>query len=92
MNEKMIILVTFASIVLAACTAGVETEGKTPPPKLTNSSSVSTGTTAGRPAAPGQPADARVCTMEAKLCPDGSYVSRNAANHCAFDPCPGEKR
>lgn len=29
-----------------------------------------------------------MCTQEAKLCPDGSYVSRNAANHCAFDPCP----
>lgn len=28
------------------------------------------------------------CTMEAKLCPDGSYVSRTGTN-CAFAPCPG---
>lgn len=28
------------------------------------------------------------CTEEAKMCPDGTYVSRNPANNCAFDPCP----
>ena len=28
-----------------------------------------------------------VCTMEAKLCPDGSYVSR-VGPHCEFAPCP----
>lgn len=28
------------------------------------------------------------CTMEAKLCPDGSYVGRSGPN-CEFDPCPG---
>ncbi len=28
------------------------------------------------------------CTMEAKLCPDGSAVGRNAGNNCEFDPCP----
>lgn len=27
------------------------------------------------------------CTMEAKLCPDGSYVSRTSPN-CEFTPCP----
>ena len=27
------------------------------------------------------------CTMEAKLCPDGSYVSRTGPN-CEFTPCP----
>ena len=30
-----------------------------------------------------------MCTMDAKLCPDGSYVSRNPAKGCAFNPCPG---
>lgn len=29
------------------------------------------------------------CTMEAKLCPDGSYVSRTGPN-CEFAPCPGK--
>lgn len=28
------------------------------------------------------------CTMEAKQCPDGSYVSRTGPN-CEFTPCPG---
>jgi hypothetical protein len=30
----------------------------------------------------------RTCTMEVKLCPDGSYVSRTGPN-CEFSPCPG---
>ncbi len=30
------------------------------------------------------------CTLEAKLCPDGSSVGRAGPN-CEFDPCPGEK-
>lgn len=29
-----------------------------------------------------------VCTMEAKLCPDGSYVGRTGPN-CEFAACPG---
>lgn len=29
------------------------------------------------------------CTMEAKVCPDGSYVGRQGPN-CEFSPCPGE--
>ncbi|HKL44246.1 MAG TPA: DUF333 domain-containing protein [Candidatus Absconditabacterales bacterium] len=31
-----------------------------------------------------------VCTMDAKECPDGSFVSRTGPN-CEFEPCPGEK-
>ena len=31
--------------------------------------------------------DGVVCTMEAKLCPDGSYVGRTGPN-CEFTPCP----
>ncbi len=27
------------------------------------------------------------CTMEAKMCPDGSYVGRSGPN-CEFSPCP----
>lgn len=44
------------------------------------------------PEAPPPPAvaeDRMMCTMDAKMCPDGSYVSRNPANGCAFNPCPG---
>jgi hypothetical protein len=36
---------------------------------------------------PGQP-NRVACTMEAKMCPDGSYVSRTGPN-CEFTPCPG---
>lgn len=28
-----------------------------------------------------------MCTQEAKMCPDGSYVGRTGA-HCAFAACP----
>ncbi|SFE98323.1 hypothetical protein SAMN02745121_06366 [Nannocystis exedens] len=30
----------------------------------------------------------KACTMEAKLCPDGSAVGRTGPN-CEFAPCPG---
>lgn len=30
------------------------------------------------------------CTMDAKACPDGSYVSRQGPD-CEFAPCPSEK-
>ena len=28
------------------------------------------------------------CTADVHQCPDGSFVSRNAAQGCSFDPCP----
>ena len=34
-----------------------------------------------------EPIDPVMCTMDAKLCPDGSYVSRQGPN-CEFAPCP----
>jgi hypothetical protein len=36
---------------------------------------------------PVQPPPGVACTMEAKLCPDGSYVARTGLN-CEFTPCP----
>jgi tryptophan-rich sensory protein len=33
------------------------------------------------------PEDSVFCTLEAKLCPDGSYVGRTAPD-CEFSPCP----
>ncbi|MDD3487180.1 MAG: hypothetical protein PHF35_02255 [Candidatus Moranbacteria bacterium] len=32
----------------------------------------------------------KACTMEARQCPDGSYVGRSGPN-CDFSPCPGAK-
>lgn len=34
--------------------------------------------------------DAVFCTMDAKMCPDGSYVGRDPENNCAFFPCSEE--
>ena len=31
------------------------------------------------------------CTMDAKECPDGSFVGRDPENNCEFNPCPGEE-
>lgn len=31
----------------------------------------------------------KACTLEAKICPDGSSVGRSAPD-CQFAPCPGE--
>lgn len=41
------------------------------------------------PALPQQEPDIIGCTMEAKLCPDGSAVGRQGPN-CEFTACPGE--
>jgi len=46
-----------------------------------------------RPFAPPPPPladDAIMCPADAQLCADGSYVSRNPAKGCAFNPCPGD--
>jgi len=32
----------------------------------------------------------QACTLEARLCPDGSAVGRTGPN-CSFAPCPGEE-
>ncbi len=37
------------------------------------------------------PEEGVACTMDVKLCPDGSAVGRSGPN-CEFDPCPGESR
>ena len=34
------------------------------------------------------PEKTTVCTMEAKACPDGSYVGRDPARNCEFRRCP----
>ena len=41
---------------------------------------------------PGNPQCIRVCTEEARLCPDNvTVVGRNSENNCEFDPCPDEQ-
>ncbi|HIH17600.1 MAG TPA: hypothetical protein HA282_05275 [Nanoarchaeota archaeon] len=36
--------------------------------------------------------EAKVCTADAKQCPDGSYVSRDANNNCEFFTCPEKEK
>ncbi len=40
---------------------------------------------------PETPIQRKACSMEAKLCPDGSYTSRTGPN-CKFAPCPTPKK
>ena len=32
----------------------------------------------------------QACTRDAKICPDGTRVGRNAKNGCKFRKCPGQ--
>jgi hypothetical protein len=41
------------------------------------------------PETSGSAEEAVFCTMDAKMCPDGSYVGRSGPT-CEFAPCPGE--
>ncbi|WP_026177440.1 hypothetical protein [Thiobacillus denitrificans] len=41
------------------------------------------------PPPPPLPDKAGACAADVKQCADGSYVSRNPDNDCAFDACPG---
>ncbi len=47
---------------------------------------VESGASSGGPV---PPPGGTACTLEAKICPDGSYVGRTGPN-CEFAPCPGE--
>lgn len=40
---------------------------------------------------PGRQGDALICTSDAKLCPDGSYVGR-VGPRCEFAECPEVKK
>ncbi len=37
----------------------------------------------------GAGSEQKFCTMDAKMCPDGSYVGRDPENGCEFRACPG---
>ena len=42
------------------------------------------------PPPPALPDEVGACAADVRQCPDGSFVSRNPATSCSFDPCPGE--
>lgn len=92
MNVKALCLVSLASIVLAACTGSVSVEGEAPPvvavPAASDPPAQGEGGGSGGSSSNGK---AMACTMDAKQCPDGSYVGRDSANNCRFKACPGEQ-
>ena len=42
------------------------------------------------PPPPPLPDEGIACAADVRQCPDGSFVRRNPAASCSFDPCPGE--
>jgi len=42
------------------------------------------------PPPPPLPEEGVDCSAAVRRCGDGSFVSRNPATSCSFDPCPGE--
>ena len=79
--EKIFLLSIFSTFLLAGCSLPGMTQ-----PVVTHPIQVQPAPV---PVAPEQPTEPKACTMEAKLCPDGSYVSRTGPN-CEFAKCPGE--
>jgi hypothetical protein len=71
------VIAGLALLALGAC-GGTPTAPGAPP-----------GAPIGGPEGPGAGPGPKACTQEAKICPDGSAVSRTGAN-CEFSPCPGE--
>lgn len=85
---KTVLLVSFISLAFAGCYSG----GGSTTPAYSGDSNAAPGYSGTDSAKPAPPVGGVACTEEAKLCPDGkTSVGRNAANNCAFDPCPGEK-
>jgi hypothetical protein len=86
MNPALV--VTLLLLALTGCGSASEA-ARQPAPAESTATSV--------PAAPVPPPppiaeeDAIVCPADVKLCPDGSYVSRDPARRCEFDRCPGER-
>lgn len=77
-----------AAISLSDITGKIQTA-------VTGNASSAGGTSIGASGSAGASADSaaddgQVCTMDAKQCPDGSYVGRTGP-HCSFAACPGEQ-
>jgi hypothetical protein len=67
-----------AALLLAACGSAAEptgAQGKRPLPPA--------------PPPPALADDPLLCTADVQACPDGSFVSRDPAQGCAFRLCPG---
>jgi len=79
---------TLLMLALTGC-GSVSEAAKQPAPTQGAATSVPAAPVPPPPPIPEE--DAIVCPADVKLCPDGSWVARNPAKRCEFDPCPGER-
>ncbi|MGL5831011.1 MAG: hypothetical protein ACRCZE_02560 [Candidatus Altimarinota bacterium] len=85
MNNKFLVLMISAMFVLGACsTVSQNPVGQNPEGNNGNNGQIAKET-------PDQANSGEqvMCTMDAKMCEDGSYVGRTGPN-CEFAACPGE--
>jgi hypothetical protein len=83
MNKKILLTMVSSIIVLAACGSAPVNNGNTNNNGSANNPDIAVET-------PDQAGGEQVmCTMDAKMCPDGSYVGRTGPN-CEFAACPSE--
>jgi hypothetical protein len=75
---------TAAALLLALGACGANT-----PPPVAQPASPGKQLPAAPPP-PRMPDEGVACAADVKQCRDGSYVSRNPAQNCAFDACTGE--
>jgi len=79
-----VLLATLMLFTLTACNPVLDSPAK-------QASSVTTSKPLPyAPPPPPLPDEAVACAADVKPCPDGSFVSRNPAASCSFDPCPGK--
>jgi hypothetical protein len=78
-----------AVVLLASMLAACSATGATPP--APGGETPASPAPVPVPPPPPLEEDAVVCPADVKLCPDGSWVVRNPARRCEFDPCPGER-
>ena len=83
------VLMTFFVIQHAQNQQGTQDENNVPPAATTSDDfEVTKPFPPDTPTERPLPGDSVACTMDAKMCPDGSFVGRTAPD-CAFAPCPG---
>jgi hypothetical protein len=79
-----VFLAALLLVTLAACN-----------PVLDGTAKPASSATSGKPLPyapppPPLPDEGVACAVDVRPCPDGSFVSRDPATSCSFDPCPGK--
>jgi len=81
--RKIIIIIILAAVAVGIYAIGKNIDATMPGnPQIPRQSGIPTNTNA-----PGLPGEQVFCTMDAKMCPDGSYVGR-VPPRCEYAMCP----